>query len=70
MVHIALPFGLTVDPGTAILNLVMTYLGLALPVDVGLTTALDLSPIFDTTLDSSWLFDTWNRLVLLYAQSF
>jgi hypothetical protein len=67
MVHIALPFGLIIDLG----KLVDLVLGV-IPAELGIavTAAFDLSPIFDATLDSSWLFDTWNQLVLLYAQSF
>lgn len=66
MVHVALPFGLEIN----FLELVAELLGTYLPVGLDLTAALDLSPIFDSTADSSWLFNAWNQLVLLYAQSF
>jgi hypothetical protein len=66
MVHVALPFGLEIDLGALVAELLGTYI----PVGLDLTAALDLSPIFDFTADSSWLFNPWNQLVLLYAQSF
>ena len=66
MVHVALPFGLELDLGSIIADLLGTYI----PVGLEITAALDLSPIFAFTADSSWLFNAWNQLVLLYAQSF
>ncbi len=66
MVHVALPFGLEIDLGSIIADLLGTYL----PIGLELTAALDLSPIFAFTADLSWLFNAWNQLILLYAQSF
>jgi hypothetical protein len=66
MVHVALPFGLEIDLGAIIGDLISTYI----PIGLDVTAAFDLSPIFDLTADSSWLFNAWNQLVLLYAQSF
>jgi hypothetical protein len=66
MVHVALPFGLVIDLGALVTDLISTYI----PIGLDVTAALDLSPIFDSTGDISWLFNAWNQLVLLYAQSF
>ena len=73
MIHIALPIGFELDLG-GFGDLIFSLLGAALQVDlgafIGANLDLNLSPIFDATADLSWLFDAWNQLVLLYAQSF
>lgn len=76
MVHIALPFGLTIGANYDVIKLIIdffSFTGLGVIADflgAGFNAELTLSPSFDMTLDSSWLFNAWNQLVLLYAQSF